>query len=175
VASGLGYRRDNQGNTYDNAEWAFIDLRLAAADFGMGWSQAGEILLDRVGTSAQQAYGLIPELYDPASGEYAGAVPMVGFGAAAYLLALEARAQGPVAPVDWKTLDGGSLQMPDAGTSSAAAVGAGDGGAAPARAAAGCACTPGEGTDGGWLLPTVGLIVYAAHGRRRRGRIHVDR
>jgi GH15 family glucan-1,4-alpha-glucosidase len=179
VASGLGYRRDDQGSSYDNSEWAFIDLRLAAADFGMGWSQAGGQLLARVGDAASQAYGLIPELYDPATGDYAGAIPMVGFGAAAYLLALEARAQGPVAPIDWLAADAGvpadAGATPDAG-------GAADGGVARPPAdvgaqsgsdagsvgpASGCGCGQGSGTSALWLLLVVGGLGVTGRARTR--------
>ncbi len=177
VASGLGYRRDDQGSTYDDSEWAFIDLRLATADFGMGFSAAGEILLDRVGNAALGAYGLIPELYDPDSGAYAGAVPMVGFGAAAYLLTLEARAAGPVAPIDWSADAGAPGMSVDAGVARDAGVApdAGpplsqaDAGAAP-PSPSGCGCGPVGGVDWGWLLLIGSCLAARSRPGRRSGR-----
>src|SRR5207245_1661382 len=36
-AGGVGYMRNDDGGSYDSQEWAFVDLRIAAA-----WSRAGD-------------------------------------------------------------------------------------------------------------------------------------
>ncbi len=84
-----GYKRNDDGDTYDEQEWLFIDLRLAelharrCEDHG---------LLDRATALALDNHGVLPELLDPATGEVTGPAPMIGFGAGAYVLALHARA-----------------------------------------------------------------------------------
>ncbi|HUB10094.1 MAG TPA: glycoside hydrolase family 15 protein [Myxococcales bacterium] len=161
VASGLGYRRDDQGSSYDESEWAFVDLRLAAAEFGIGQVAPAQKLLDRVTDAAQQAYGLIPELYDPATGAYAGAVPMVGFGAAAYLLALQARAAGVVSPTDWSSADAGTL--PSDGGETSTQADAGHPLAVPPPGSCGC------GSAGGEAFALI-LAILALSLRRRPGR-----
>ena len=52
-------------------------------------------LLDWTTAQATKNYGLIPELFNENNADYAGAIPMVGFGAASYMLDLIAQ-QAPV-------------------------------------------------------------------------------
>lgn len=99
---------------YDDQEWIFIDLRMAMALHSLATAtedaalqQSAEALLEHVTLLGTANYGLLPELvsdgtYTPEDdadhlgigqdpGQQAqGAMPMVGFGAGAYILALQA-------------------------------------------------------------------------------------
>jgi len=92
VPSGHGYFRNDDGGGYDSQEWVFIDLRIASALSRMGRTTAANELLGWVTAQAAQNHGLVPELMHRENGDYVGAVPMVGFGAGAYMLALMDRA-----------------------------------------------------------------------------------
>ena len=110
---------DGSGTTnpwpwYDDQEWVIIDLRTAGAlaavgrAIGDGTATANaEALLSWVTAVGIANYGLIPELlsdgtysaeddddlFNPGAdngGEAQGAMPMVGFGAGAYVLAVQA-------------------------------------------------------------------------------------
>jgi hypothetical protein len=90
--TGHGYMRTDDGGSYDDHEWLVCDLRIATAlrrDFRD--SQADD-LLSWVTEQARANYDLVPENYDQLSADYTGQVPMVGFGAGAYILALHDRA-----------------------------------------------------------------------------------
>ena len=94
----LGYKRNDDGLTkYDSNEWIFVDLRTAGAFRMRGNATRADEIVGWVTAQARVNYDLIPELFNafPEDGplwSYAGATPMVGFGAAAYILALRARA-----------------------------------------------------------------------------------
>ena len=98
VPSGHGWRRNDDGDWYDRQEWVFIDLRAAAAYARVGPAQVGQ---DLAGWVMDQAHGNLrqfAELYAEDSADYAGAVPMIGFGAGAFLLwATEAGTELPLA------------------------------------------------------------------------------
>ncbi|MFC1706010.1 glycoside hydrolase family 15 protein [Planctomycetota bacterium] len=90
-----GYRRSddwrdyNPPNSYDLREWVFVDLRMANAyaqsTVGKG---PARVLLDWIRTQAEANYNLIPELFTEQYIRYEGNIPMVGFGAGAWVLAL---------------------------------------------------------------------------------------
>jgi GH15 family glucan-1,4-alpha-glucosidase len=99
---------------YDDQEWVIIDLRMAGALAAVGRATGdatatanAEALLSWVTAVGSNNYGLIPELlsdgtytsaddddlFNPGvdnGGEAQGAMPMVGFGAGAYILAVQA-------------------------------------------------------------------------------------
>jgi GH15 family glucan-1,4-alpha-glucosidase len=75
-------------NWYDRQEWVFIDLRVASALAAMGRKPEARVLLEWVTGQTRANFDLIAELYDEGSADYRGAVPMVGFGAGAYILAI---------------------------------------------------------------------------------------
>lgn len=106
VASGHGYFRNDDGGEYDSQEWLFIDLRLAYARLLRGEADKAALLIDWTTAQATKNYGLIPELLDKTSADYTGAIPMVGFGAASYMMDLLAKqtpspiGQGPCG-VQW--------------------------------------------------------------------------
>lgn len=97
-----GYRRlepnlsltgEGGANTYDLAEWILLDLRI-----GDAWRRAGyalnqgsyintaETLLNKVTSQAMVNDLLVPELFEPNNGRYTGVVPMVGYGAGAWMM-----------------------------------------------------------------------------------------
>lgn len=102
--SGHGLFRNEWGGWYDQQEWIFLDLRLARALETSGRTDAATRLLAWNTAQATQNYGLLAELHDRDKADYAGAIPMVGFGAGAYLLALDERGK-PVEPVAGKFAD----------------------------------------------------------------------
>jgi MYXO-CTERM domain-containing protein len=155
-----GYKRiEGSTDPYDTNEWILIDLRA---------SQQGKAdqLLDWVTAQASVNYNLLPELYNTISsagpiGAYAGSIPMVGYGAGAYVMTMLDRAQ-LYEHADCGDKDIG--QYPDAG----AVVGPhGDGGTnadAGGRTGIACACSGGAGSSGNAAM----LVVVALVVRRRR-------
>ncbi|MBW2703879.1 MAG: hypothetical protein JRF33_23925 [Deltaproteobacteria bacterium] len=91
VASGFGYFRNDDGGWYDNQEWVFVDLRASVANRLAGRAATADALLDWITAQAQKNFGMIAELHTPDSSDYEGEVPMVGFGAGAWILALHER------------------------------------------------------------------------------------
>lgn len=81
-----GYKRNLDGGWYDNQEWVVIDLRVAYAYKKVGnLSKANNILLN-VEKKSLNGFFMIPELLDEKDASFKGAVPMLGFGAGAYIL-----------------------------------------------------------------------------------------
>jgi GH15 family glucan-1,4-alpha-glucosidase len=97
VSSGNGYHRNDDGSTYDEHEWIVIDLRLAEALRRACRPDEAAALEDWVTQQATLNNWIIPELYDPERGDYAGPAPMLGFGAGAYVLAMNTRADADAA------------------------------------------------------------------------------
>lgn len=131
-AVGRGYKRNDNGDAYDEREWVVVDLRIAEAARRAGRSDHAAALIDWITGQARANFDLIPENFDRQSGAFAGEVPMAGFGAGAYVTALWQRAGGAVDP--------GEPDEPET-------PGDGPGGAAPA----GCGCRSANG-GGGWLI-----------------------
>ena len=89
--TGHGFMRDDTGQWYDSQEWVFIDLRSARAFALQGDATTSATNFAwNVGQGAEN-FGELSELHDAVTAAYAGASPMVGFGAGAYILALSAR------------------------------------------------------------------------------------
>ncbi len=96
AGGGPGFFRNDDGGEYDSQEWLFIDLRVLrwldrAVDAGAPLQAHRDALRQRVLEVAQQGGGIVPELLGTsgaAAGQFAGAVPMMGFGAGAAVLAL---------------------------------------------------------------------------------------
>jgi GH15 family glucan-1,4-alpha-glucosidase len=100
TASG-GYRRNLGPGNYEAHEFLLIDFNLARVYFRLGrTAEASRILQTLVAKSCMDR-GLIPEMYVSAKGrDYSGeigdptgAIPMVGFGAGAYVITLTDRAK----------------------------------------------------------------------------------
>ncbi len=88
MREGRGFCRVNGGDTYDRSEWIFLDLRIASAMVRFGERARARKLLDWVTAQSSLNFNLIAELYGEKTAAYEGAVPMVGFGAGAYILSL---------------------------------------------------------------------------------------
>jgi MYXO-CTERM domain-containing protein len=156
---GHGYHRDDDGGEYDTREWIMIDLRIATAARRAGRGSDSDELLDWVTQQARLNFDLIPENYDKTTGDYYGAVPMVGFGAGAYITALWDRGGGSAEPI---VTDGGAGG--DAGPGSNAE--GGDAGTTAGPPAGGCGCqTCG---DAGASTALLALAFGAFVVRRRR-------
>ena len=101
VASG-GYRRVRSTYTdpkiyeywYERQEFVFVDLSLAELDRRLGRSAEADAMLKRIVGKAAADHNIIPEmfvavpcqLFPGKVGDPTGALPMVGYGAGAYLL-----------------------------------------------------------------------------------------
>jgi hypothetical protein len=103
VASG-GYRRVRSTYTdpaifeywYERQEFLFVDLALAELDRQLGRKAEADAMLDRIVDKAAADHNIIPEMYVAVPcklfpgkiGDPTGALPMVGYGAGAYVLHL---------------------------------------------------------------------------------------
>jgi len=88
VANGMGFKRNDDGDIYDEQEWVVMDLRLAEAyRRSCDLDKAGAIE-DWITRQAYLNLWSIPELMDSETGRYLGPTPMLGFGAGAYILGL---------------------------------------------------------------------------------------
>ncbi len=197
VPTGGLKRNDDALSTYDDQEWGFIDLRVSNALRRGGRTADADALVSLVVQRAAANFYLIPELYDAlaqgaALGNYTGAVPMVGFGAGAYVMTMLDRA-GKIEPNDCADGKGHTLPLvtcngpvPDAGATDAATEGgvivpplldAGGGGidgggtgAAPTPAGGGCGCNVPGGGDRGPIALALGTLALALAVSRRRTR-----
>jgi GH15 family glucan-1,4-alpha-glucosidase len=113
VASG-GYRRVRSTYTdpaifeywYERQEFLFVDLALAELDRRLGRKTAAEAMLNRIVDKAAADHNIIPEMYVAVPcqlfpgkiGDPTGALPMVGYGAGAYVLHLLERERTVNAP-----------------------------------------------------------------------------
>lgn len=96
AGGGPGFFRNDDGGWYDAQEWLFIDLRVLrwldrALAQGAPLQADRDALRQRILKIAAAGDGQIPELIATSgaeAGQFAGAVPMMGFGAGALLLAL---------------------------------------------------------------------------------------
>lgn len=164
VASG-GYKRTSYGSDpYDMNEWGLLDLRMSTALRGAGRAAEAGALLALVVDKARANFDLIPELYCavPSScgslGVYTGSIPMVGYGAGAFVMTLLDRG-GIVEPTDCGTAaptnpdggGGGGSSDTDGGVES-------DGGSSDGIPyVAACVCSAG----GGWALASGTATVLA--------------
>ena len=86
--TGHGYHRNDDGGPYDEREWIAIDLWIADAARAAGRTAEADALVEWVTAQARANFDLIPENYDRVTADYQGEVPMVGFGAGAYVSSL---------------------------------------------------------------------------------------
>lgn len=99
VGSGLGFFRNDDGGWYDSQEWVVADLRTALARQHAAQYAEADRSLDWITAQASSNSGMIAELHHPDTRAYEGEIPMVGFGAGAYMLAITNRQRPePVAP-----------------------------------------------------------------------------
>ncbi len=114
AASSGGYLRVRSNYTdpkifeywYERQEFVFTDLALAGAYLRLGQSDKAASLLRRITERAEADHDIIPELYVSLPcdlfpgrvGDPSGAIPMVGYGAGAYVLHLLQRESLVAAP-----------------------------------------------------------------------------
>ncbi|XYH99228.1 glycoside hydrolase family 15 protein [Sorangium sp. So ce1128] len=182
------------GSEYDSAEWVVTDLRGAVAARLMGDDARSDRLIRWVLDQSAANYLAIAETYDETSGVYKFNVPMIGFGAGVYALALAARDGLAVGPACGAYFDEGAASGSGAGGGPASGSGAWGGpargsgaGGGPASGGggpggsdgdsdggveddAGCGCrlAPGEGAAPWRLLAAAAAAAGLA--RRRRAR-----
>ncbi|MEM9188606.1 MAG: glycoside hydrolase family 15 protein [Myxococcota bacterium] len=178
VATGKGLMRNDDGGWYDSQEWVFVDLRLIPALRRNGRSDEADTLLTWLEEQTLENDLQFAELLEANTGAYAGSVPMVGFGAGAYILALTEAdptgACGSFAP-EPSMNDGGT--SPDGGTGAdGGAVRDGafpDGGLRPGAGSppddSGCAVSfrAPLGATHAWLSGAATLFLLARRRRRR--------
>jgi len=113
VRSG-GYRRVRSNYTdprifeywYEREEFLFVDLSLAEVQRGLGRKAEADAMLQRIVDKAAADHNIIPEMYVALPcklfpgkiGDPTGAIPMVGYGAGAYVLHLLERGSEANAP-----------------------------------------------------------------------------
>lgn len=88
VKGDIGYIRVYSNDTYENQEWPFADLRVAVAQNHLGSRTLAKALIDKVTKLSKANYNTIPEIYKLENCYFNGAIPMVGYGSGAYVLAL---------------------------------------------------------------------------------------
>ncbi|MCX8028921.1 MAG: glycoside hydrolase family 15 protein [Brevinematales bacterium] len=81
-----GYKRNMDGGWYDNQEWIIINLRIASAYKKLGNRDKANMIIKRVEEKALNGFYMIPELLDEKDESFKGAIPMLGFGAGAYVI-----------------------------------------------------------------------------------------
>ncbi len=189
VASGHGFKRNQNGQQYDDQEWIVIDLRTSFALARAGRAAEGDPLWAWVRDQALLNHRLIPELFDHTTADYAGETPMVGFGAGAFVLTAWDRApQQPVtdagpttdasqpgsdlagAPVDGGVINDLDQPSPDDGTSYAGDDGVawGDLAHAAPTPPGGCGCAVGGRTPVTPWASAAALLLLAAWIAKRR-------
>jgi GH15 family glucan-1,4-alpha-glucosidase len=84
--NGKGFKRNDDGDWYDEQEWVFVDMRAAEAYLRLGEREKAVMLVDRVNEMSAENFNIIAELYDE-NGNYAGQVPMCGYGAGVFVSA----------------------------------------------------------------------------------------
>jgi hypothetical protein len=164
-----GYKRvEGSTDQYDTDEWILIDLRASSAFRRAGNAPKADQLLSWVTGQASVNYDLLPELYNTQSasgpiGAYSGSIPMVGYGAGAYLATQLDRVQlyehtdcGDKDLNDYP--DGGPIVAGDGGMG-------GNGNHDTGRTGIACACSGGPGSSGtGCVIALAGIVAL----RRRR-------
>lgn len=107
-----GYIRMNTDDVYENQEWAYLDLRIARAYVFINEKEKAKKMIDYVTKQAALNNNHIPEMYSyienrsnavkgqeeasevwcncirKENEDYIGAIPMVGYGSAAYIISL---------------------------------------------------------------------------------------
>ncbi len=71
---------------YDSQEWVLVDFRMAKALRSDGQGKESRRIVGWIEDQAAENFNLIAELFEAKTADYQGAVPMVGYGAGAYIL-----------------------------------------------------------------------------------------
>ena len=172
--SGRGFFRNQGGGAYDSAEWIFVDMRVGRALETTGQPQESADLLAWNVAQASDNFGILSELHDRVTADYAGAAPMVGFGAGAYVLSLLDRGQ-PVTPACGafatepdEPSDAGADADQDGGNSVQDASNS-DAGNPPPPGTSGCSCsTSPSSSRGPWALAALALAALVARREKHK-------
>ena len=148
------------GSEYDSGEWLLCDMRGAVAASRMGDTARATRLTSWARDQALANYLEMAEVFDEGNGTYKFNSPMIGFGAGAYALALQARAA--------KSDPACGAYFAEPTTTTTMTTGA-RGGDAPAAAGAGSGChcsSAGARTDvgGRGRLPLAASLLVVAIG-----------
>ncbi len=148
VASGGFERNNNNQSSYDENEWILVDFLISNALRRAGRGAEGDTYVQQVVAQAAANYYLLPELYNaiPANGaigEYTGSIPMVGYGAGAYIMTMMDRS-GLIEPNDCGDGMGVSLPIVTCGGSTSGSTTSGGG----SSTVAGTGPGPGGSTSG---------------------------
>src|SRR5262249_11555945 len=110
-----GFKRNNNSLTdaYDYNEWILVDMRISNALRRGGRAAEADGYVAQLVQKASANYYLMPELFNDDKtrkiGDYAGQIPMVGYGAGAYVLTMLDRS-GKIEPND--CADGKAHSLP---------------------------------------------------------------
>lgn len=177
--SGRGFKRNQSGGWYDEQEWVFVDSRMTRALELTSNGVLHDSTLQWNVDQGTENFGLLSELHDATTADYAGEAPMVGFGAGAFLLGLLDRGlPGTPACGEYTSEPAEALPEPgpgddespvpaDAGTDGGNGTGPNPGGAG------GCACNAASTGDGPVMPAALALgaafgVALARRLRRRR-------
>ncbi len=83
-----GYCRFNSNDSYENQEWPFAGLRVSVAQLQAGNRKEAKKYIDRITSFISRNNNQVPEILSNDMSLYRGAIPMVGYGSGAYVLAL---------------------------------------------------------------------------------------
>ncbi len=163
-----GFKRNNDGqSSYDNNEWILVDLRISNALRRAGKPTDADGYLGQIVSKAAANFYLLPELYNDTAadgqiGKYFGSIPMVGYGAGAYLMTILDRAG------QWEPNDcgDGNSRSGAAFTCSGTTGGAGDGGTG-GGGSGGSGGGNGDGGPGGANVPYTAACLCDVGGRDR--------
>ncbi len=178
----LSLTGEGSAGAYDVSEWILLDLRISQAWRRLGRTEIADMLLDKVTAHAAVNDFLVPELYDRTNGRYTGVVPMVGYGAGAWMME-QLYANGFPAPRYDATFahcvvtpgEDGGMPGPGGPGSGPGVPGPGSGpgagpGASPGGPGASPGGGPGRGMDGGTGGPLAdGPASFCAVRPGRRG------
>ncbi|MFT5681695.1 MAG: GH15 family glucan-1,4-alpha-glucosidase [Myxococcota bacterium] len=159
VPSGHGFKRNDDGDLYDEQEWVMIDLRIAEAYRRGCRPEEGQAIEDWITDQALANNGIIPELMAPETADYAGPAPMMGFGSGLYVLSMHNRAVAAAGCEDAGSDSGVHDSDEPTDTDSSVDLHPVDGGD--------CGCAAGGGS-GGFLL--AGLLLVTLRRREQSAR-----
>jgi GH15 family glucan-1,4-alpha-glucosidase len=88
ISGRRGFSRLNNPDWYTIGEWPFLNMRFSSSLLKYGNKEEAEKLIDWTTDYSKMNYNYIAELYDYRNENYDGAIPMVGYGAGAYIITL---------------------------------------------------------------------------------------
>ena len=163
-----GFKRNNDGlSSYDNNEWILVDLRISNALRRAGKTADADGYLGQIVSKAAVNFFLLPELYndtaaDGAIGKYFGSIPMVGYGAGAYIMTILDRAG------QWEPNDcGDGSSRTGAAFSCSGQTNGGDGGTGGGGSGGTGGGGDGDGGTGGKDIPYRAACLCDLSGRSR--------